>query len=552
MSKHQARYRFFNRLSISAKIAAGVLSCGILAVIATTYMVGRTVEATLLDQFHDANTEITKLIASNAAGAIRWKKKKAVEDTFTNVTDDPEHPVLAVIAVNADGTLVGSFETKQVPADALLQAAKGKTSLQVGESAVLADTHAAFTVVAAAGKNKKGEPHGYLAIAWPTDALHAEVAEKRRDTVLTLSAVFIVMAICIVLLMRSMVSRPLTLVSKRITALANGDTESAVAFLDRGDEIGHIASSLADLTKREVERLTLQANQETETTKQAERQQRIETLTNTFQSRIAELVGTVDEQMDKMRNTAVSLSGVASATTEQTKNVSHSSDQASRNVQTISSSAEELSASIREIGDQIQRTTSVVQSADEQARASATKMNRLAEASEKIGAVVDLIRDIAEQTNLLALNATIESARAGEAGKGFAVVASEVKTLANQTAQATDEIAMQISQIQGATQEAESEIKGIVDIMSEASQLSAAIATAVSQQSMATEEIGKNIDGAAQSARQVVDAIGLVAQSATDAENASNEVDIVSKDVDTQISSLRDEVSKFSSGIAAA
>src|SRR6185437_16204677 len=158
------------------------------------------------------------------------------------------------------------------------------------------------------------------------------------------------------------------------------------------------------------------------------------------------------------------------------------SEQTSANVQTVAASAEEMTSSISEIGRQVTQAATIAKQAVADAQRTNGTVNTLAEAAQKIGQVVQLIQDIASQTNLLALNATIEAARAGEAGKGFAVVASEVKSLANQTAKATEEIAGQIAAIQGATGSVVTAIRGIGGTIGEMSEIATAIASAIEEQ----------------------------------------------------------------------
>jgi methyl-accepting chemotaxis protein len=221
------------------------------------------------------------------------------------------------------------------------------------------------------------------------------------------------------------------------------------------------------------------------------------------------------------------------------------SNEASVNVETAATAAHELSGSIAEIAKQLTRTTDVVRATVGEAGATDRQIGGFAEAAQRIGDVVKLIRDIAGQTNLLALNATIEAARAGEAGRGFAVVASEVKSLAVQTAKATEEIAGQIQAVQGSSANAVEAIRGIAERMHEISSYTSAVASAVEEQNAATEEISHNVASAAQGTHLVVSVLTQVAGAATATRKSAETVLDASQSVEGAVANLRGEVEGF-------
>jgi len=246
-----------------------------------------------------------------------------------------------------------------------------------------------------------------------------------------------------------------------------------------------------------VERAALQEQNAREQEARQERQRRIDQLIDTFRAKAEEALGSVQSMADGLDNTAQELTKIARDTSGYASVTEASSNEATHNVQTVASAAEELAASIGEISRQVGQTTQIVNKATTSTRETNGKVEGLAQAASKIGEVVSLIRAIAEQTNLLALNASIEAARAGEAGKGFAVVAAEVKELANQTSMATEEIGTQITSIQSATKDSVLAIGQITDTMSEINGHTTAIAAAMEQQSAATAEISRNVQRAA-------------------------------------------------------
>ena len=228
------------------------------------------------------------------------------------------------------------------------------------------------------------------------------------------------------------------------------------------------------------------------------------------------LLSSVSDSAAAMRATAGALLGSSDQTTQRATSAVQAFNEASTNVETAAVAADELSRSIAEISRQLTHTSKIVGLATDEARATDGEIAGLANGAQKIGDVVKLIRDIAGQTNLLALNATIEAARAGEAGKGFAVVASEVKSLAVQTAKATEDIASHILAVQDSTSGAVDAIRQIAARMQEINQYTAAVATAVEQQNSATGEISHNVASAAKGTGHVVAVLNEVAGAATE------------------------------------
>ena len=319
-----------------------------------------------------------------------------------------------------------------------------------------------------------------------------------------------------------------------------------IAVINRAMPQGGWVGTHEDITDRreaELERAAMNAQQEQRTM--------IEQAITTFRKRVEEHLHMVTEGAGTMRATAATLLTNSAQTSRSAESAVAASNEASQNVETAAVAADELSGSIGEIGRQLNATTDVVRKAVDEAKDTNQEIATLAQAAQKIGDVIKLIRNIAGQTNLLALNATIEAARAGEAGKGFAVVASEVKSLAVQTAKATEDIAGLITSVQGATGCAVEAIGRIAGRMQEINGYAAEVSSAVVQQSAATAEISQNVASASNGAKLVVSVLDDVTNAATETRQSAESVLTASQAVEAAAAELRQEVEGFLARVAA-
>lgn len=389
-----------------------------------------------------------------------------------------------------------------------------------------------------------------------SDELSADAMATRNTSLIVIAASVLVSVGLGVWTAFKGIATPVGTLTAAMSELAHGKWETEVPGVGRKDEIGTMARTVEVFKKNGIENTRLAAEQkaaEDEKLRQTEkamaereaRQKRMDAIIAEFDTSMKDVLQTVSGASTELQATAQSMSATAEQTNQQAAAVAAASEQASTNVQTVSTAGEELSSSIGEIGRQVGQSSRITQEAVEQAKRTNAQIKSLAEAANRIGDVVKLINDIAGQTNLLALNTTIEAARAGEAGKGFAVVASEVKSLANQTAKATEEISAKIGEMQTATGESVTAIGNINEI-------AVAIASAIEEQGAATQEIARNVQQAARGTQEVSNNITGVTQAAADTGAAANQVLSSSGELARQGEVLREKVDTFIAKVRAA
>jgi methyl-accepting chemotaxis protein len=351
---------------------------------------------------------------------------------------------------------------------------------------------------------------------------------------------------------RRRVIQPLKAIRDAMLKVAGGDLNTDVPFAQRRDEIGALAGALATFKGNAAEKRRVEDQQREQDSRATQRQQAIEGHIGTFETQMREALGALRNASEQMRTTSEGMSAVSSQTNAQIRMADKASGDASTNVNSVAAASEELSASITDISRQVTHAATIASRAVDQARQTDGTVQGLVTTASRIGEVVGLINDIAGQTNLLALNATIEAARAGEAGKGFAVVASEVKSLATQTAKATEEISQQIAAVQKVANDAIDAIKGIGGIIGEVSEVATAIAAAVEQQGAATQEITRSTQQAAQGTNDVSNNIAGVMAGADATGAAAQNVKAASEALGVQTQQLGDQVNAFLNNIRAA
>jgi methyl-accepting chemotaxis protein len=375
-----------------------------------------------------------------------------------------------------------------------------------------------------------------------------------HTTLVALAVAAVLVGLVLAVAFAHSMSKPIFAAMKIAEHVAAGNFADRIEFRRR-DELGRLLKSLAamqtGLKTRADEDSAMMSSKDRDNSEQVSRRARMEGEIEAFRSTITSVLGNSDAMTGELAETARTLSSIAQAAGQQSIETATSADETSANVQTVSTAAGLLGASVQAIEGQLHEATSIVRRASSMADDANQTMGALATAAQHIDDVVGFIRNIAGQTNLLALNATIEAARAGDAGRGFAVVASEVKALAIQTAKATEEISSQIAEVQLATKRAVDNVGAITAVMGEIDRFTATIATAVNQQNTAAAEITQNIRQAAAGTANVARGI---AGNAAASENTNRSADLVlgsAQGLSRQAAELRSSVDRFLSNVAA-
>jgi len=376
--------------------------------------------------------------------------------------------------------------------------------------------------------------------------------KRTRNGIIAVGIAMVILGLGLSWLIGRTITRPLDGLAAVMKRLAGGDTAARIPATGLRDEIGAMARSVIVFRDNMIERERLAAAQAEQGLAREQRSSEIATTIGQFKNSVESALGKLRAASTKLEKSSADLNNAADTVSAEADSAERRVTAASENVTSAASSVEELAASIGEIASQAAKSTGVAARAVSEAERTVITMTELGNAATRIGEVVGLIQAIAGQTNLLALNATIEAARAGESGKGFAVVASEVKSLAAQTAKATEEIAQQIGSIQSAAADAAQAIEQVNDIIRELSGIATTVAATVDQQNSAVASIAQGVNRASDEARTGAQSMGRVAEVTTDARATAADVKHLADAVALEAESLEAEVRRFLTDVQAA
>jgi methyl-accepting chemotaxis protein len=377
--------------------------------------------------------------------------------------------------------------------------------------------------------------------------------QRVADINVTVSLAVMVCGVLVAFLLSRSIVRPIGGITGIMKALASGNLAVPVPQVARRDEIGDMARAVQVFKDNAVAMRRLEdEQQETRQRSDAERRKEMLRMAAAFETSVSAVVDSVSSASTELHAEAEQMSSTASVATEKANAVASGSSRASDNVDAVASATQELAVSFDEIARQVSDASRVAKDARGEAQRTNQSIQALAENAQHIDGIIALIQGIAKQTNLLALNATIEAARAGEAGKGFAVVASEVKSLADQTARATQEISEQIENMQGASAGAVEAIGAILATIERIDAISSSIASSVEEQQSATREIDRSVQQAARETQDVSATVSGVTEAALETGKAAGHVLSAARNLSQQSEHLRQEVSAFLSKVRAA
>ncbi len=536
----QPKSAFAQRFGLQAKLT---LAVAVMTALGVGLGAVQLVSSTRADRAFGAVTERFDAVERLQATLDAARVQQAAAAAYVSTADDGARTAFRAAAERSAGLFEGgaigaAYGTWRAEIEKDLRIMSGR-----GETAAAFDT-----LVAAIEGTRRAERSRLESEIAAQTSLNAAMRWIAGGSVL----LFLLGAGGCSLFFRATVVQPLRRLRGVMMALAGGERRVEVASVERGDEVGEMARSVEVFRASLIERDELTARAAAETEGRLARQRALEEAIQAFEDDVRRGLGQVADRSAAMQRVAGVLTAVAGRAEEQAQGAVSSTRATATSISTVASAAEELEASVREILGRTDEAAGSVSAAVSLAESAGSTIDALYGATERIGSVIKLIEAVASQTSLLALNATIEAARAGEAGRGFAVVAAEVKTLASQTAQATDEISGHVAEIRQTTGHTIETIQAMAQRMSSIHELTTCIASAVQQQSAATQEIARSAIQASDSTGTLARSTAGVAEVVRETTGSADEVLATSRDLGTQASRLGEAVETFLRRVAAA
>lgn len=514
------------RKSLSLRITSKILLLMIVGMAVLLFTQSHLSHSFFSSQFSKIYEEKTLLLAGQMIRGIKFRKPASIDRIYVKQTDPDSGANLAnVLVTDSEQNALSTFESDVYETVDLVGFLKEQIKSLDAAAPRTVDSDSHVITLTAAVDEKSGNTVGYVAMAWSKQEALGALGSVRNASILASVLVTALIITALVFLLKQMAIKPITGMNAVMSKLTHGQLDVDVPYLDKSDEVGQMAEALMIFKENAQEIERMKADEEE---RQAKQDSQLKTellrIADALEREVKEAVAETNTQADAMKSSSADMSGVIGVLRERTTTVGEGATQASGSIQTVASATEELSTSINEISRQAGEASTIANTASKEAERTDQTVGGLADSAQRIGDVIGMIQDIAKQTNLLALNATIEAARAGEAGKGFAVVASEVKSLASQTAKATEEISAQVGAIRDETTDAVSAIRSITETILKISEISESINAAVEQQSHATQEISASVQTTVQHMTEVSSQVADVAGETEQVDRHSNEV----------------------------